>query len=343
MKINHQFNAIQGLRGIAIICVVVSHIDGRYELGSFGTAIFLGIMGFICAKKQVFDNYSFDKKYILIRILRFYPLYLIAIVITGLYFNASIVYGVSKFENMVILILNLLMIHTLIPEIEFYGAYTQVGWFIPLVFLSILLSNLMGKFWRKMTNKSCVVCMILASIGSYTIATFVANKEWGYWLVYISPYIRLFDCFMAGCVYLLAEQTDLSKNKAFVFDICAFLSFFFAIFFMLLKQKYGYFIYYSSFIWLIPTWFILFGIKSGKAFPRFLAIKPIVHIGNISFELFMLHFMIFHFVDVFVNNYVYWYINGYIRLGIKILTLFIVCELVNKINKRFLVKVRQFI
>ena len=55
-RIELNSRAIQGLRGMAIIFIVLSHLDGRVDMGAFGAAIFMGINGVLNCKKTVYDG-----------------------------------------------------------------------------------------------------------------------------------------------------------------------------------------------------------------------------------------------------------------------------------------------
>ncbi len=144
-------DSIQGLRGLAIICIILSHMFGSTfgNYGGFGAAIFSAISGYIACSKSRSSQVYLSAKQIAYRILKLYPLYFLVTCITATYLNPSIQYGAKTSESIIAFVANVLMIQTYVPNIIFYGTFSQVGWYLPFVVLCVLCTNLISRSWRK--------------------------------------------------------------------------------------------------------------------------------------------------------------------------------------------------
>ncbi|MBR6147716.1 MAG: acyltransferase [Lachnospiraceae bacterium] len=322
--------SIQGLRGLGISLIVLSHLDGRFDLGAFGVSLFIAINGYLNCNKQLNENPKYTAIYIIKRLMRFYPLYFLATMITASYFSAALIYNVSKIESIKILILNLLMMHTLFPENVYYCAYTQVGWFVPIIFFSVLSANMMGRIWRKLGRKECLLTLVFIWLGNFIIATLAIKWQHGFWLVYVTPYTRLFECFAAGCVLKLALGSEKESKKDLILDIASILMLVIVVLLMFSKQSFTQTLYYHSFLWLIPSWFIIAGVIRNGFISRLTKLKPLVWIGENSLEIFLFHLIIFHYVECILGEY----IKGTLIILLKIISLLIICPVIRRIDKK---------
>lgn len=281
----------QGLRCLAIVIIMLSHMYGYFnKWGAAGVSIFLGISGYYLCRTAIDGNYNWNICSAIYKLVKIYPLYLLVTLITATYFNASIVYGVSKARNNVILLTNLLMIQTLFRDNAFRGAFSQVGWYIPIVFFSILLGPLYMWIWKKLNRVKAY--LVIAAILLIELLMPVAFAEWDglRWLVYSNPLWRQLDILAGGCVFLIAKErrnkkTSLALKQVALVALAGGLTAS-----LFLKGA-----WVSTVLWLVPTWLILLEIDCINGWlGKLVSIKPFVYIGDISFEIFLTHYMIMH-------------------------------------------------
>lgn len=281
----------QGLRCLAIVIIMLSHMYGYFnKWGAAGVSIFLGISGYYLCKTGIVGNTNWNIHSVIYKLIKIYPLYLLVTLITATYFNANIVYGVSKAKNNIILLTNLLMIQTLFRDNAFRGAFSQVGWYIPIVFFSIILGPLFVWIWKKLNRVSAAV--VLAAILFIEVLMPVIFAEWDglRWLVYSNPLWRQLDIIAGGCVFLMVKDYQKKKTSLALKPI--------ALVALAVGLTASFFLkgaWVSTVLWLIPAWLILLEIDCIDGWlGKLVSFRPFVYVGNISFEIFLVHYMIMH-------------------------------------------------
>ena len=109
------------------------------------------------------------------------------------------------------------------------------------------------------------------------------NTGIAHWILYICPFVRLIDYSIGINLYLIATERGRKNNRAeelfgWAISIATMLVTFF-----LPNWE-----YFSNVIWIFPTVFIIHGIQDMGS-RNVLSIKPLVFLGNISMEMFLVH------------------------------------------------------
>ena len=142
MELGRRLDALTGIRGIAVLFVVLHHlIDYKYisqagvNLGAIGVAIFFSLSGFLMAYLYLdrpFSN-SEVKQYVISRFSRIAPAYLAVVMVSFLictYLDEHFVYTISS-KNLIRHVLffgNVSALWSIPPEIQFYGFFLVI-WF----------------------------------------------------------------------------------------------------------------------------------------------------------------------------------------------------------------------
>lgn len=170
----HYMRPLDGIRGMACMIVIVSHIvtilhlkveDSIYNFGSSGVAIFFTLSGFLMSVLYSDKNFSVDSsaKYMIARMSRIAPAYWIAITFAWILYMVLPDFGYKMHAfvmlRSVFFMSNVGVFWSIPPEIQFYGFFLLL-WFAYGKFKT-------GNYWWM--------------IGSAVLCTaFIATKEqWG--------------------------------------------------------------------------------------------------------------------------------------------------------------------
>ena len=288
---SNKISNIQGMRVIAFLMVFFSHSFGTNPvigpLGSLGVQIFLVISGYLIAIRygdKSFDNVWLDGlRYSWKKIKKFYLLHFLTLtlfVVQRLYKHKEI----DPFS----LILNVTLTQAWYPpvSIDFNG----VAWFLSAIVVIYFLVPFTVNF---MSKKSTSQLLILFAVIFFfrLIVDAIAYRIFPEQLIlvlYFNPLYRYTEFLFGFIGALIFKNLDFDKEehpKFFsavqIFFVAAYIA------------GCNFFFTTLNYCWL-PVIFLLLATvlvivltKSGVA--NILGIPPLVHLGNISFELFLLH------------------------------------------------------
>ncbi len=205
------FSGLNGIRAIAAISVVITHVtialkefgldpyifgafnDGKpkgFILGGYGVSIFFVLSGFLITYllKSEKDVYSINiKKFYIRRILRIWPLYylyiaivLLVIILSGLYFNASSLLLYTFFAANIPFILA--------AEIPFIGHYWSLG-----------VEEQFYLFWPWIVKKiDALATIIFISVCAIICIKIMLHVVYPGSLLELAIHVTRFHCMMIG-------------------------------------------------------------------------------------------------------------------------------------------------
>ncbi len=292
--------SIQGIRAFAFLLIFISHCDylivselGKNPLGylgGWGVSIFLILSGYLSARNLFFDNklsitellkISYLK--LQIRFIKIFPLHLFTLLISfpfsykALFFEFSL----SKWLS---LLVNIFLLQAWLP---IKGDFNFVSWYLSVFLFISFIGVFLCYFFQnnqKIRNKSFLIGMFLVIL-QLIICIIFKNHSLSHKIIYFFPLTRIVDFIIGICLYYVSiEIKNVNKSN------CCF------IFGMVLGILISYFSYgaesefFSVVLWSIPSFLIIIGTVSNTIpASSFLENKTIVWLGNISFELFLIH------------------------------------------------------
>lgn len=301
---NYKF---QGLRGYAALMIIISHFFAMFDyLGALGVEFFICMSGFLTLYNYT-DSKKYDGKWILKKILKIYPLYLVVTIITASYFSASMVYGVDSKHNTLAFILNALMLQTYTGQEYLYGAFTQVGWYMPFFMLSMLVTPVCILAWKRM-NKSLAFCylIILLYIGVLLKLSTTVSFERIHWFSYVFPPYRLLEFFGGGALAVICLSPDSNKypqNKK-TLGILFIINTALIVCLVFTAGHFGDIMFLNT-LWYVPVWICVYILDKydSKIIHYIFENRLIVLLGNISMEMFLCHLCIRHYCVSFIDKF----------------------------------------
>ena len=308
------------LRGIAIIMVVGIHTEGQHcgfdsltaqlntilrQFLNAGVPVFFAISGFFLSRKDLTTNYNrseFWKKQI--------PKVYIPALIWGLPWFALGLYGKENFWLQLLLWL---------------CCGLSIFYFIAVTIQNYLLLPILQKMPPPLRN----VVAIIISLMSITFITWIRAFEGiNLPLIVYAGFVPLWIIFFVMGVSLSQYKRTYNLNILFVFFICSVICQFFESWYIESIGGYGYGIKPSSFVYSGIIILVLFSKRLEELFNRnnFLA-KLIVGIGNISFGIYLTHYLIIFVLNMFPYSHL-WFVDWLLVLLFDILFIYILKKII---------------
>lgn len=324
-KINHflfpydskpyHFKALDGLRGIAVLFVVFSHLNNNHILlfkffnfstaGKYGVYLFYVLSSYLLDKQIILKliNNKADLKYwiyyALRRFFRIIPLYFLILII-NYFLNLNDVYWSLEFTQKEIIN------HFLLLEGK------DIFWSIPVEFKYYILSPFLMVFIHKFLNWKIKSITMLFSI--LMLISVILNFIFRFNNVSLIKYLPIFlfgsliaiyDVFNFPSVSLLEKKQFIFKIFYFVSITLIFLSipYYFNLLFNTQIKHFHHPIYFPfySILWGI---ILFYNVKFKNSSINFIfKFKPLRWIGNISFSMYLTHlFVISYFIPISINS-----------------------------------------
>lgn len=301
-KADH-FKALDGLRGIAVLMVLLSHSSNLklffhdllnfQRVGKVGVYLFFVLSAYLL-DRQIADGFVkkkisllFWKNYFLRRFLRIYPLFTIALIVYGLINFLGLPTVIDKKIDIIL--------HMLLVKGE------SIFWSIPVEFKYYFLSPLIIWFCFKVLNWNIKrISLFLITLILLTVAT-----EYYYRLTIISTmkylpiflvgtYISIYEIIMPSAKFFQSKGILNILGIVSVLLIGISIPFYFQILFST-KIDFHDSIYYLPYglCWGL----LLISVKYGSKWVKFFfELKALRFIGTISFSMYLFHMPILHFV-----------------------------------------------
>ncbi len=327
---------IQGLRGLAISLVVISHIFPAYNYaGAFGVSVFIGLSGYLTVfNAGVINKARYDWKWYIRKLLRIYPLYLTVTLISSTYFNSSIVYGVDERINRIALLMNIFMIQTYSRSSVYWGAFSQVGWYIPLFVLTMILTPLIMRFLEKIDSYIAFVFLIIILYMEFFLCIFenILDAETMKWFIYLFPPFRVLEFIAGGCIAIINRDKLVSRKKAIIADISIIVDLVLVLCLIKVSKNIGGLLFLNA-VWILPVWGLLASLeKSSSKIVVFLFENPFISfIGDISFEMFLCHLCVYHYCYIWFSPILSSHFIFYLVIFV---TIVVVSALIHLLNKK---------
>jgi peptidoglycan/LPS O-acetylase OafA/YrhL len=271
---------LDALRGIAALAVCLFHFN-FLKYGVTGVDLFFMISGFVIFMS--ITNAKSLKEFWIARVARLYPVYWLSMLIASLVCTACILaLPPLKFSYV---ISNLLMLQPLFKVDYFVG----VSWTL---YIEMLFYLFVSALWLTKQFKNIelviLICLILSGI-THTSFLFLQNTSSSYNRIFIFfrglfPLISHFHLFAAGMIFYQVHSKGINFNRvallAFAFVMAA------------LTHSVGgrvfYFLNVYQHLACILVFYLAFSlIISGKG--KFLSLKFMVLLGDISYPLYLVH------------------------------------------------------
>lgn len=329
---NKKIQSFQGLRGIAALMIMFSHRGGylpwlqNLELGANGVSIFIMLSGFCTYYAHhndwnTFPSFKSSLHYTAGKLKKFYPLHLLTFlcVIPLEYIAVTIAYPVSTLFSQIITMIkravpNLFLIHSFIPDSNYYFSYNQTSWYLSdtlfFCLFTPLIVYLLNKLTHTVSSKNITkhqsgkrICFIIPIIlflvclfTQFTLGILLLNSQYAHAILYISPLYRIID-FTEGCLLgniFINHKAAISRRICSIFEITSVICF---ISFVILWSKFPVELAYCA-LYVPVTAFLLYSLAFDNGIvSHILRLKPFTYLGNISFELFLVHLVVFRYLD----------------------------------------------
>jgi peptidoglycan/LPS O-acetylase OafA/YrhL len=318
-NMREQLHPLTSMRFFAAFAVVLQHMQMGGG-GSNAVEFFFTLSGFILAYGygQAFakPEYAAVRDFFVLRVARLYPVYLLTMLAAAaLWIGSEWPYG--KRDTLT----SLFALQAMAPignkvynfngpswsisvEFFFYALFPLIAWGIHRIGAAASLSKLAG-LWL-------VLMLARVAIG-YRYAGHVEAFSFGWWVVYISPYFRILS-FAQGMLLGYAFVNCLSNRSRTggassslrwtVLEVAAVAGF--ALWYLAQRYAPGS-LNYGVFITPAVTVIILVFAYQAGLVSRLLSVKPLVHLGEISFSVYMVHEVVLSWAGRFLNPHLYGY------------------------------------
>lgn len=292
-KIN-KMQYIQGLRGYAIILIVLWHLNYIFPnclpaTGDKGVEFFFLISGFLVANKY-FESNELNKckkslEYAFFKLKQIYPVYFIMLLPMILIELNTVLKNSSGMGKLVVKIVSSsLLVQSWIPSSEYYWSLNGVTWFLSsLVFCYA--ASFVTLHWLKNKNGAYgILFLLMIQFVIEVCSLHYLPENLSTWILYICPAYRFLDYSVGMCVYKLLCDTKINNERNesnLVISIILYI----------LISLFGYkaIPYYTVYHIFEISVFCALVLYSGVARSYIFENKVAVAIGSISMELFLTH------------------------------------------------------
>ncbi|MNZ17715.1 O-acetyltransferase OatA [compost metagenome] len=307
-----QLQPLTALRFFAAFAVVLQHLNLAAG-GVNAVEFFFTLSGFILAysygEKLAKPEYAKVRDFLVLRVARLYPVYLITMLAAAaLWIGGEWPYSARD------TLTSLLALQSMAPigikvfnfngltwsisdEFFFYAFFPLLAWGIHRIGCATSLPRL-ACLWLALMALRVVICFSVDSVEPHSV---------GWWLVYISPYFRILG-FAQGMLlgyaftHCLTPRSNAERPRArwqwTVAEVAVVLGFA-----LWLKAQHlaPWALHFGVFITPAVSLVILvFACQSGLV-SRLLSTAPLVHLGEISFSVYMVHEVVLSWASRFLN------------------------------------------
>jgi peptidoglycan/LPS O-acetylase OafA/YrhL len=326
---------IDGLRAIAIIFIILSHFK-QLNFVSGGVNIFFVISGYLITHiilNQQLDIFKFYRT----RFLKLYPnIFIISLIILILFFfigdfaQWSVI--LRSFIGTIIGLFNFYLINIenvygqenyINPFSPFWAFCVIIQFYIIYPIILKIIFFLKEKF--KFNDDFIIISLSIISIVSFLFYYYFRDNSF---FSFYSPLSRYWQFILGACLYFVIQF----KKKLYFND----LTIYFAVILIIIWQlnlEYFYDWRHVQILLSISTLLFLYSINT-NIFNKILSIKPLIFLGKISFELYLIHMAVIYFISL-------WFEQGIVILSLILLV--IITYLFIKLFNQYLLQKINFI
>lgn len=328
-----RISTLQSLRFFAFLSIFCLHMQIKFFFNAaWGVSFFIILSGFLYGYKYCNTDYKFTniKDFTITRIKKFYPLHIIMLIATIPLSEIFVDISRNDYLGMMSwlkkLIINIILLQDYFSK-DYYS-FNGVSWFLSLVvFLTIFTIPLMaiiiqiGKSYNGITKLIFVMIGIVAL--DYIYVLYMKNNSLDiikYWL-YIFPPSRIPE-YLCGLIvgYIIRKREDTINIKNYtILEISSIAMLLIVLQFLDVDVALS-----RGIIWIIPNIFLIsiFSLEKGKI-SKIFSNKLFVFMGNISFEMFIIHQVIIRYCTTVVQINSSELIKLYVAIYAFILTVII--------------------
>lgn len=292
--------SLTSLRGIFILFIFFHHCLSLYPGGGTMAVAFFFVLGgysMTLGYKERFFNPNFSyKSYIYKRYIKFIPLHwfciLLVLPLVAL-FNREI-------EQLLIFIVNALLVQTWVPIKAYYFSFNWVSWYLADTMFFAVMFPLVFKLIATARSKGRVTIAVLLATVYASVAILLPTEKY-HAILYISPYMRLFDfifgIFLALLYLKIKEQPTKWWNGKVIGQL--------GIFVLILSLVAESCMLPEDATWIAPVYWIpvalliliasLIGRTGGGIL---LENKYVYRLGELSFIIFMTHQIVLRYTTI---------------------------------------------
>lgn len=290
-------------RGIFILMIFFRHVDLFPAGGTTGVAFFFLLGGFTMTlgySERVLDPSFKYSVYLGKRASKYYPIHWVVLLLfCALNYLCGVPVSLNTFVP------NFFLLQSFIPDRTFYYAYNSPAWYLcNTLFFAALFPFIISLFnkWRK-TLVLRILCLIL--VLTFVVIEVFTPEEWRHAILYISPFIRLFDYvvgILAG-LWLISYVKKGKEIERIALYIGGLLSLLLLVVIILLPNDLR---MYSPIYWLPLMGLILFtSLISQSGGGKLLRNKVLISFGEVSYAFYMIHSFCIDVVKVVFSKMCY--------------------------------------
>lgn len=307
-----KIRSYSGLRTIALIMVFVCHTRGILsksipDWGTRGVDIFLIMSGFLMyynyGKKNINGNLKASIQFTYKKIKKLYLIHIVTFLFALFYFVYPVIktgitttYVLSTIKKAVP---NLLLLQSWIPNKDYYFAFNGVTWYLSTILFCYFLTPLLIKLIDKIKSVKLMFIWIGIVVMSESIIyallyKYLRNDIAG-WIATISPFYRVLDYsigLLAGCIRLSTDNEESEMNNVknmTIMQIITLSLYFISLIFCLNLLR--------PIQFTIMVVVVLFAFSYEGKLADIMAWPLFQHIAAISMEFFMIHQIVFRYID----------------------------------------------
>ncbi len=296
---------IDGLRGFAIIFIILSHLDNTI-FSSGGVNIFFVISGYLISSIFINQNLNLQIFY-KTRFFKLYPsvfisssICLFLFVFIGDLENFLIIFRSYLFTIFGVLNIYLYKINNI------YGIENFINPFLPIWAFCVILQfyvifplilKLLYKFKFKLNLGNDFIVYSLFFITFFLFFIYLIFNDNPYFNFY-SPLSRFWQFFAGSCVFFLIKF----KTKIYINGI-HFIGLIIIIIWQFFLENIFYYKYIQVLLTIATGLFLLS--NNNNFINKFLSIKYFTHIGKVSYPLYLLHMPVIFFIFTWFENYIF--------------------------------------
>ena len=289
---------LQSLRFFFIILVVLSHyIGSSFDFGGeCGVSFFFMLSGFVLSlaySERITKGLFSTKPFVVKQWIKIYPLHILTFIVM---FALDI--RLEKYCDITAVIANILLLQSWVPADSFYFVANSPSWFLcDILFFYVVFSSLNKYILRSDNRKLLAISLVVFLLYICLMAvlpTYLVNP-----ILYANPLTRLLDFIVGIILYKLYVSDngialrDKLNGKSFLTVSLMELSVILlivitAILYPHLPQR----VRTVSIFWLAIPLFIFFFAMTDKhsgVISKFLQVKTMLWLGNISFCIYIIH------------------------------------------------------
>lgn len=326
---------LTSLRIVLMLMIFIHHINNAYNGGYSAVAGFFVLGGFVMTlgyKKKIESSEFSYSSYLTKRLLRIYPMHWICLAIMLL---ITLLNGEELMSSIKVLALNFLLLQSWVPIIEVFFSYNSLSWYCSSLILFIIFFPLFIKNIVNITNKNKIL-LWSAITGVYILMWVLFPKGLRHPVLYINPVMRLFDSLVGvGAAILVFDVGKNVKYHTFIikhdrllqmvaiFGVIAFVGLS-----LWLKGVWKSFslLYWIPIVIICVSLTLLNHIEKETTLSKILTSVPLQWIGRCSFSFYMCHALVIKYLTEYIQRYVPYGNNLYIRAFILCLISFALAQ-----------------